>query len=165
MIFRDIKADDQMAFEKLQRQLDTETIYMAFEKEDRDLWAKHLDSTIDWFLTQKNSKIIIAQENDDLVGFLQITQHSLKRTNHIGTLFVGVLQKATGKGVGTKLFETLETWLKTTDLKRIELTVVVENVNAVHLYKKFGFEIEGTKKKSFLIEGKFYDEYYMSKFF
>jgi RimJ/RimL family protein N-acetyltransferase len=48
-------------------------------------------------------------------------------------------------------------------IHRLELTVVTENQAGLQLYKKMGFEIEGTKRQSLYIDGKFVDEYYMSK--
>ena len=35
------------------------------------------------------------------------------------------------------------------------------NVRAIGLYQKFGFEIEGMKKDSLLIDGQYVDEYLM----
>lgn len=46
---------------------------------------------------------------------------------------------------------------------RLELTVLCTNKIALNLYKKSGFEIEGTKRKSMYIDGEYVDEYYMSK--
>jgi len=46
---------------------------------------------------------------------------------------------------------------------RLELTVMVHNERAIRLYKKMGFEIEGTKKHSLLISGSYVDEYHMAK--
>jgi len=43
------------------------------------------------------------------------------------------------------------------------LTVVTQNKAGLSLYKKMGFEIEGTKRDSLFIDGKYVDEYYMSK--
>lgn len=37
------------------------------------------------------------------------------------------------------------------------------NKAGVALYKKQGFEIEGTKRHSLLVNGQFVDEYYMAK--
>lgn len=34
---------------------------------------------------------------------------------------------------------------------------------AIKLNEKIRYEIEGTKRKSVLVDGKFYDEYYMGK--
>ncbi|MFJ7744700.1 hypothetical protein [Peribacillus sp. NPDC097295] len=54
-----------------------------------------------------------------------------------------------------------------------EFTHIVKEVEAssdfmlmeagVALYKKVGFEIEGTKRNSLVIHGKSYNEYYMAK--
>lgn len=61
------------------------------------------------------------------------------------------------------LFNTLEEWAKDNGVHRLELTVMVHNEAGIALYKKSGFEIEGTKRHSLIIRGKFIDEYYMSK--
>ena len=39
------------------------------------------------------------------------------------------------------------------------------NVIAKHLYEKNGFEIEGIKKKSMLVDGVYVDEFYMAKLY
>lgn len=49
------------------------------------------------------------------------------------------------------------------NVKRLELMVITENIRAVNLYKKSGFKIEGLREISTLINGKYYDEYYMAK--
>ena len=40
---------------------------------------------------------------------------------------------------------------------------MVDNHAGIALYKKMGFEIEGVKKDSLLINDQYVDEYYMSK--
>jgi RimJ/RimL family protein N-acetyltransferase len=40
---------------------------------------------------------------------------------------------------------------------------MTHNIAGIALYKKMGFEIEGTKRDSLLINGEYVDEYYMSK--
>ena len=49
-------------------------------------------------------------------------------------------------------------------ITRIELTVDINNSAAIALYKKLGFEIEGTVRESYTVAGtgKLYDEYLMS---
>ena len=76
---------------------------------------------------------------------------------------VGILKKYTNQGIGTAFFQYLDAWAQEQKVNRLELTVVCENEAAVHLYKKAGFEIEGTKRMSFRLNGKFLDEYYMAK--
>jgi RimJ/RimL family protein N-acetyltransferase len=68
-----------------------------------------------------------------------------------------------GQGVGTSLFQTVEKWADKHRLSRLELTAVTRNTAGIALYQKSGFEIEGTKRNSLIINGEFHDEYYMSK--
>jgi putative acetyltransferase len=53
-----------------------------------------------------------------------------------------------GKGVGAAIMRAVidlaDKWL---NLTRIELTVFTDNEPAIALYRKFGFEIEGTLRK------------------
>ena len=57
----------------------------------------------------------------------------------------------------------LEEWARGKGLVQLELTVECLNVNAVKLYEKCGFQIEGIREKSMKVDGEFVDEYYMAK--
>ncbi|WP_010531391.1 GNAT family N-acetyltransferase [Lentibacillus jeotgali] len=46
---------------------------------------------------------------------------------------------------------------------RLELTVIKDNMKAVKLYQKMGFQIEGEKVHSLIIDGQPANEYYMYK--
>jgi len=54
-------------------------------------------------------------------------------------------------------------WAQGNNIKRLELTVMKHNQAGIALYKKHGFEIEGIKKSSMLVNGSYVDEYYMAK--
>jgi putative acetyltransferase len=53
-----------------------------------------------------------------------------------------------------------DNWL---NLTRIELTVYVDNSSAVALYKRFGFEIEGTHRRYAFRNGEYVDAYSMAR--
>ena len=53
-----------------------------------------------------------------------------------------------------------DNWLQYT---RIELTVFTDNADAIALYRKFGFEIEGTHKQYAFRNGRFEDVYAMAR--
>src|SRR3712207_9346998 len=69
-----------------------------------------------------------------------------------------------GKGVGTALMEAAldlaDNWL---GLTRIELNVYTDNAAGVALYKKFGFEIEGTHRRYTFRNGEYVDAYSMAR--
>jgi L-phenylalanine/L-methionine N-acetyltransferase len=53
-----------------------------------------------------------------------------------------------------------DNWL---DLTRVELSVYTDNAAAVALYKKFGFEIEGTRRRYAFRNGEYADAYSMAR--
>lgn len=77
---------------------------------------------------------------------------------------MGVRDDWQGRGVGTRLMETLidlaDQWL---GALRLELTVYCENERAIALYRKFGFDIEGRYRAYALREGRLTDSYAMAR--
>lgn len=53
-----------------------------------------------------------------------------------------------------------EKWL---GLTRMELEVFVDNEPAIHLYKKFGFEVEGTRVAFAFRDGQYVDTLMMAR--
>lgn len=88
----------------------------------------------------------MASVDGDVVGSPSLrTFPNRPRRRHVGQIGMAVRDDWHGKGVGTALLETAidlaENWL---NLARLELTVFTDNAAAIHLYKTWGFAIEGT---------------------
>jgi RimJ/RimL family protein N-acetyltransferase len=68
-----------------------------------------------------------------------------------------------GKGYGYAMLQQIIVFATTRNYTRLQLTVSIENENAIALYKKCGFIIEGTLKKFTYLksENRFVDEYMM----
>ncbi|WP_340003399.1 GNAT family N-acetyltransferase [Paenibacillus sp. FSL K6-0276] len=98
-----------------------------------------------------------------MVGFLSVRGGSVRRNRHSAYIVIGILRQYQGKGIGAGLFREMNTWVMNTEIVRLELTVMSHNQVALELYIKSGFVIEGTKRKSLVIDGQWVDEYYMSK--
>ena len=58
------------------------------------------------------------------------------------------------------LIDAADNWL---NLRRLELTVYVDNEAAIALYKKFGFIIEGRLRQDAFRAGEFVDSYAMAR--
>lgn len=86
------------------------------------------------------------------------------RRRHVGDLFMCVHDDFHGRGVGTAMMAALvdaaDNWL---DLKRLQLTVYVDNAPAIRLYRKFGFEVEGTLRGDAFRDGKYVDSLAMAR--
>ena len=78
-------------------------------------------------------------------------------------LAIAILQEYTGKGYVTKLMNTIEEYVINNGITRLEFEVSKTNKLAISLYQKRGFEEEGIKRNSFLVNGKYEDELLMAK--
>jgi len=76
---------------------------------------------------------------------------------------INIAKEFWGKGVGDKTMEFVIKKSKKAGVKRLELEVVAENTRARRLYEKHGFMVEGVKKKSFRIGGRYHDTIMMAK--
>lgn len=162
MNIRKIQAVDAESLLKMLLQLDTETKFMMFEVNERPASVENTEHIIRSHM-QTGSLFLIAEEDGKIVGFLSAQKGGFKRILHSVYIVIGILAKFQKHGIGKELFDQLDIWAKTNYIKRLELTVRCDNEKAISLYKKSGFEIEGTKRNSMCVDGLFYDEYYMAK--
>ncbi|HAS1183153.1 TPA: N-acetyltransferase [Enterobacter cloacae] len=102
--------------------------------------------------------------DEQIVGDLMLQVEASPRRSHVATFGISVAAHAQGRGVGSALMREMinlcDNWLR---IERIELTVFADNPSALALYRKFGFEIEGTGRKFALRNGEYVDAYYMAR--
>lgn len=130
----------------------------------------HLEEEIGFLESYRkdSSRLFILAETEEreLVGTLDFAPGYLMRHRHWGEFGMGVLAAYRGEGIGRALLETLLSWAKTSPiLKKICLSVHANNLPAIELYKKLGFEIEGIKRQDTCFgPGQFVDAILMAKF-
>lgn len=163
LLIREIRVDDAEKFINLVKEVESKSDFMLMEAEERKTTPEQQQKQLEQFEQQDNSTIFVAEEKGELVGYLFAIGGTVKRTKHSAYLVIGILQEYRGKGIGSKLFDNVTKWAPKHNVSRLELTVVTENKAGVALYKKLGFEIEGTKRNSLIINGTNFDEYCMSK--
>lgn len=160
---REITEKDAEAFLEMGKRLDNETKFLAYEPDERDMDVSRQRKQIREILSKGNSTIFVAQDGERLVGFLEAKGGNYRRNRHSIHITIGILQEYTGKGLGTKFFETVERWAKDKGFHRLELIFLSINGRARGLYEKMGFEVEGIKRDSFRVDGVYIDEIFMSK--
>ncbi len=163
MMIRTIRESDAEQFLNLCNKLDTEMQFMMLEPGERTTTVEEQRTQIEHLLKHENQTIFVAECGEQLVGYLAAIGGEFKRNRQSVHIVIGILQAFTGQRIGTKLFQTLEEWAHHQHIHRLELTVMAHNKAGIALYKKQGFEIEGTKRHSLLVNGQFVDEYYMAK--
>jgi RimJ/RimL family protein N-acetyltransferase len=136
---------------------------MMLEPGERTTTVEQQQAQIECLLPAENRAIFVAEHDGQLVGYLAAFGGEFKRNKHSVYIVIGILQDFTGQGIGTQLFLALEDWAHRQHIHRLELTVMTHNKAGIALYKRQGFEIEGTKRHSLLVNGLHVDEYYMAK--
>ena len=162
MHYRKLVKIDAERFWEMMNQLDYETKYMLYEPGERIKNIARIESLIENSVEGEDF-LLVAEENDKIVGYISAQRGGLKRIAHSAYIVVGILQNYRGKGIGTEFFKQLDNWAEEKKITRLELTVICENEVAKNLYEKSGFEIEGIKRKSVLVDGIYLDEFYMAK--
>ncbi|PIC66167.1 GNAT family N-acetyltransferase [Sporosarcina sp. P21c] len=164
MILREIENSDAEKLSNLIQQVESSSEYMLWEAGEREIEIERQKKMIERMKDSNNSTIFVAENrNNELVGYLFAIGGDAKRNKHSAYIVVGISENYRGQGVGSKLFKELEQWATQHGIHRLELTVVTRNQAGLALYKKMGFEVEGTKRHSLFINDEFVDEYYMSK--
>ncbi|WP_408010453.1 GNAT family N-acetyltransferase [Pseudalkalibacillus sp. A8] len=163
MNIRLIEETDAEVFLILQQQLDSETEFMMFEPGERDMDLEYRKKSVKQYIEDPRTAVWVIEKENRLVGFLGAFGNKPRRIQNRVYLVIGILQEATGQGYGTQLFEKLNSWARENNIHRLELTVMAHNEAGIALYKKMGFEVEGTKRDSMLVNGKYVDEFYMAK--
>jgi RimJ/RimL family protein N-acetyltransferase len=110
------------------------------------------------FAASKNSVFLVAEANGKIVGLLNCKGSERKAIRHTVTLGMSVDKAYRGQGIGSRLMVRAIEWAKGTGIvTRIELALFERNKIALRLYQKFGFEIEGKRRKAGFRDGEYHD--------
>jgi L-phenylalanine/L-methionine N-acetyltransferase len=108
--------------------------------------------------------LVACAPDGEVVGNLGLHVSQRARRSHVAELGMAVRDDWQGRGVGSALMaaacDLADNWLQ---VSRIELTVYSDNGPAVALYKKFGFEVEGTLRRYAFRHGAYVDAYAMAR--
>jgi putative acetyltransferase len=125
----------------------------------REAWRKRMAEPIE------GDYLLVATIGDEVVGHAGLHGAGKSpRRAHVMAVGMAVPTAFQGRGVGKALMHALvdlaDGWL---NVFRLELTVYVDNDRAIALYRKFGFEIEGTHRAYALRAGRYVDAHFMAR--
>lgn len=162
MNIRHIRLEDAEQFSNLLLSVDSSNM-MLFDPGERKTSTEQEEKHIEKILLQGNSTIIVAEIDNRLVGFTFVLGGMSSRTQHSAQISVGVTEEYRGKGVAGRMLKEAFRWAKEVGLTRLGVTVMKHNEKAFSLYRKMGFEVEGERIQSLMLNGKPVDELYMYK--
>lgn len=109
--------------------------------------------------------IAVAQWQRRIVGSVRLFSGLIgSKDRHVADLGIFVLKPYRDRRIGTRLMSYALDWATDQGLEKITLNVFANNYRAIHLYRKFDFEIEGRRKRQYRIRGEYVDELFMAKF-
>ena len=95
----------------------------------------------------KNEEIYVAKSEKEIVGYVIFSIKekefpSMRYRKQLNIEAICVDEKHRGKGIGTKILESIKEIAKSKGCTDLYLTVNKENENAIKVYEKFGFEVK-----------------------
>ena len=105
---------------------------------------------------------IVAEEGDVVIGWCDIMPGWHHTLQHCGSLGMGLLPAYRGQGLGARLLDDSLERAKLAGITRVELEVREDNLPALRLYERFGFEVEGIKRRGMRVHGQYFNTIAMS---
>lgn len=165
---RSANVDDAKNILEYLKKVGSETDFLMMDENGCGFTIEQEEDHLRQYENKKFGLYLIAtNENNEIVAQSAISQEypSRKKAEHIYNFGIAVLKEYWGNGIASKMMTDLINYAKKIGVIRLELRVRVDNVIAISLYKKFGFEIEGNIKKMMKIGNQYYDEYIMALIF
>lgn len=120
---------------------------------DQEAFIRKLDG--------QSGVMLVAEVDGEIVGCLTAEIHGHPQLRHSCEFGIGVLREHRSAGLGSKLIGHLTEWALSKPLRRIELSVIGNNPQAISLYCKLGFVEEGRKIGAIRIGTKYEDSVQM----
>jgi putative acetyltransferase len=155
---RRAEPDDYEAFCRIYQDESAYSGTLQLPFPSRDMWRKRLAEPVE------GDFVFAAVVGNEVVGNAGLHHFKQARRAHAMHLGIAVRSDFQSKGVGAALMKAMvdlvDGWL---NVSRLELTVYTDNEAAIALYRKFGFEVEGTHKAYALRAGRYVDSFSMAR--
>lgn len=156
---------DGAALLSLQHRLDRQSSFMLLEPGERPSSVEEIRGRLAAQSSTGSFDLIAGLPSQHVgpVGWVSVEVAPYRRAAHVGHLVLGVDAAYSGQGVGRRLLKAALDECRRRRLRRVELTVMVDNLRAVQLYLQCGFVVEGLRRASLIRDGGSVDEYAMGQ--
>jgi RimJ/RimL family protein N-acetyltransferase len=108
---------------------------------------------------------MVAVADGEVVGWCDIRRGARDAESHCGSLGMGIVPGYRDRGLGRRLITATLDAAKASGLHRVELNARAENLRAIALYERVGFEHEGVARDAVKIDGRYFDSVKMGLIF
>jgi L-phenylalanine/L-methionine N-acetyltransferase len=155
-------ARDAAAFARINGHPDVQPNLMQLPYGAEERWTQVLADNL---LPGRTDFVLVAERDGQVVCSAGLHPAGTQlRRRHVMSLGISVAPEAHGQGVGRALMAALcdyaDDWGQ---VLRTELTVFADNARAIALYRRFGFEHEGTHRGYALRAGRYVDAWSMAR--
>ncbi|WP_243789467.1 GNAT family N-acetyltransferase [Saccharopolyspora gloriosae] len=113
--------------------------------------------------------VLVAVEDAQPLGFAKLVPSSLANPRigsaaaHVQMIYgCSVAPQHQGRGVGTALLRAIRRESVARGARRVTLKVLGSNPRAQALYRRHGYQVEGTLRGEFFLQGKYVDDVLMA---
>lgn len=140
--------------------------YMLSTVEDvKQMSVNAIQKNLKAYHENPNYVQFIAEVDDKLVGSIDFKNGSKEKISHQGAFAMTILPEFRNLGIGRALLETLINWAKNnSNIEKVCLEVMEDNLGAIQLYKNLGFFEEGRKVKGVKLDDRYQDLILMALF-
>ncbi len=161
---RTARLDDAAGLLKLMRALDVETPFMIYGKGERGLSVEDVRNLLMEAGLVRGLSMFVAQAGPELAGYALAVGGGLARTRHcVRISALGVRRRWWRRGLGRAMLASVEQWARGMGARRLELETMAANDAAQNLYESMGFDLEGRRRRAFLVAGTWMDALLMGK--
>lgn len=108
----------------------------------------------------KDAVMLVAKADEVIIGNASLSRLP-RRMSHRGELCIAVAKEYWNKGIGSRLLENILAFARDNSFEVLDLQVRSDNVRAIRLYEKFGFQKTGTHPAFFKMDGQYIPFDYM----
>ena len=159
--YREAESKDALSLLKHLFCVGSETDNLSFGKDTFRISEEKEAKFIERFHKSKNDIMLVALDDDKVVGNAIVERNRVARYNHRAEISLTVLKEYWGRGIGSRLMEMMVDFAVKSGIEILYLEVRADNGRAVKLYERFGFKKIGTYNKFFKIDNLYYDAYLM----
>ena len=139
VIIQKAKSADAAEILAYLKQVGGETDNLTFGKEGLPFTPEAEADYIRQLENSCDNVMLVAKVDGKIVGDASLSRLP-RRMNHRGEVGVSVLREYWGKGIGSGLLSEILKFAKENAFEIVDLQVRSDNLQAIHLYEKFGFQ-------------------------